>query len=135
MALEPYRGHISLKVNNMEGYYDFELDNAGKAVLIQGPAEVMQAAKLRLTLWRGGWCLDRSHGFPWQRFLGRKDVDPELMRMVMKAVIMRDERIRRVRWLKVEQDLTDLKNRTWRVSFWAETADGSALQTEFMIRE
>lgn len=130
MATEPYRGHISMRVNARNGYFDFEYGPAGEAIEIDGPLEVSQAARLRLVLWRGGWVLDRSHGFPWHQFLGRKDVTSELLRMQMQAVILRDARIRRVNEITVEPDD---KNRVWHVRWLGETATGEALLDEFSL--
>jgi len=130
MALEPYRGHISMLVNDKEGFFDFEFDEAGRVRLIEGPLEVAQAARLRLALWQGGWVLDQTHGVPWFRYVGRKDVTPELIQMQLRAVILRDERIRRVTTLEVTPD--DL-GRVWFVRFEGETATGEALRSEFSL--
>lgn len=130
MALEPYRGHVSMAVHNTDGYFDFALDEAGRIAEVDGPLEVAQAARLRLVLWRGGWVLDRTHGVPWYRFVGRKDVTPELLQMVLREVILRDERIRRVTELEVSPD--DL-GRVWRVRWLGETATGEALRDEFSL--
>ena len=129
MAREPYAGAISAKVTKKNGYFDFVLNDDGTMELIRGPEEVAQAAELRLNLWQGGWCLDRSHGFPWARFLGRKDVSEELLAMWSRKVILDDERIRRVD----ELDVTiDPETRVATVTWSGETADGYALKHEFV---
>lgn len=130
MALEPYRGHVSMRVNDLNGYFDFDFDEAGRVQEIDGPLEVAQAARLRLALWMGGWVLDRTHGFPWTRFMGRKDVSPELLQMHMRKVILRDERIRRVTEVEVTPDN---QGRVWEVRWLGETATGQALRDEFSL--
>ncbi len=130
MALEPYRGHISMAVNDKQGYFDFELDTAGRVKLIDGPLEVAQAAKLRLILWQGGWVLDQTHGVPWYRYIGRKDVTPELLQIQLREVILRDRRIRRVTRMTV---IPDDIGRVWSVIWEGETATGNALRDEFSL--
>ena len=130
MALEPYRGHISMLVNDKQGYFDFDFDEAGRVRLVDGPLEVAQAARLRLVLWQGGWVLDQTHGVPWFRYVGRKDVTPELLQMQLRVAILRDERIRRVTALEVTPD--DV-GRVWHVRWEGETATGEALRSEFSL--
>jgi hypothetical protein len=119
-----------LKVSNQSGYYDFDYDESGLAEVVSGPAEVMQAAELRLALWMGAWCLDRTEGFPWDRFVGRKDCTPELLEKWLRLVILRDERVRSVNMVSIE--VVD-KDRIWRVAWTGQTASGEALLSEFAI--
>lgn len=131
MAREPYTGDVSLLVNRDAGYYDGEFDDNGRLMLVEGPAEVAQAAELRLALWRGGWRIDPTHGFPWTRFLGRKDVTPALMAMAVRGVVMRDERIRQMGRCDVE--FVDLQRRMT-VAWEGQTADGYSLKHDFAVR-
>jgi hypothetical protein len=131
MAREPYTGSVSFAVTKTDDYYDIELDDAGRVPCIGGPAEVAQAAELRLALWRGGWCVDPDHGFPWTRFIGRKDVTTDLMAVWMRAVVMRDQRIRAMGRCDVE--FVALQ-RIYRVAFEAQIATGEALEREFSFR-
>ena len=130
MSKEPCRGDEALAVRNLNGYYDFDYDESGQAAVVAGPAEVMQAAELRLALWMRGWCLDPTEGFPWDRFLGHKDATPELLEKWMRLVLLRDQRVRSVDTFSIE---TVDKDRIWRVAWTGQTASGDALRSEFAI--
>lgn len=125
-----YTGFLAERVEDSKGYYDVIYNpQTRREELVRGPQEVAQACELRLSLWQSGWLLDRTHGFPWFRFLGQK-IDPRMpadrafLEGWIRYVALRDPRLRRVTRVFLELG----KNRHLEVVLDGETMNGQALQ-------
>lgn len=108
---------------------DFQFDDAGNIILIEGTEEVAQCCEITLGTRAGEWFLNPELGIDFDLFLG-KSIHEEEARDELIRAILTDERIESVDDVTFEMDRPA---RTMTVSFVATSIDGEMVEAEGVI--
>ncbi len=93
--------------------------------VISGPEKIAQSVGIHLRTWRGQWFLDLLHGVPYLTdVLGRRR--PEMVEAILRHEILSVAGVRAITAFSITVDQSD---RVARISFAAETDEGSATGT------
>lgn len=103
----------------------------GSLLTVENGEEIARNVKTRLSLSKGEYFLDKTYGFPYVNFFGRRVIDISLFETIVKQFILETPGVNKLTRFQI--DFEEGNERKFVVSFSAETIYSEITVTGFKM--